>query len=148
MVQVVLSVGSNIEPHFNVPFGLRALSEAFAELAISPCYASGSVGFAGDNFINLVVSLETGASLEELDDRLAAIEAAAGRTPDQKGFCARTLDIDLLMFGDFVGGLNGRRLPSTSMLDYAFVLRPLADLLPLQRHPTRCRTPFGQNSWR
>ncbi len=69
---------------------------------------------------------------------LAAIEAAVGRTPDQKGFSARTLD--LLILGDIVGEWNGRRIPSADLIDYSFVLRLLADLLPHQRHPTRGRS--------
>ena len=140
MVQAVLSVGSNIEPHFNVPRGLALLSDTFGELGVSTWYETSAVGFAGDNFINLAVSFESGLSLGALIEQLAAIEAAVGRTSDQKGFSARTLDLDLLIFGNFVGEWKGRRVPSADLLDYAFVLRPLADLLPQQHHPTRGRS--------
>jgi len=140
MSQVVLSIGSNIEPHLNIPRGLTALYDAFGALALSPWYESRSVGFAGDNFINLVAAFDSGQSLGALAGHLAAIEAAVGRTPQQKGFSARTLDLDLLIFGDFVGDWNGRGIPSADLLDYAFVLRPLAGLLPHQRHPTRGRS--------
>ena len=140
MVQAILSVGSNIEPQFNVPRGLAMLSKAFGELEVSTWYESSAVGFDGDNFINLAVSLDSDLSLGALVEQLAAIEAAVGRTPDQKGFSARTLDLDLLIFGSFVGEWNGRRIPSADLLDYAFVLRPLADLLPQQCHPTRGRS--------
>lgn len=122
------------------PRGLTALSDTFGDLALSPFYESRSVGFAGDNFINLAVSFDTSRSLGALIGCLASIEAAVGRTPEQKGFSARTLDLDLVIFGDFVGQWNGRGIPSADLLDYAFVLRPLADLLPQQRHPTRGRT--------
>ena len=66
MVKVIIGLGSNIEPQKHISGALQALSAEFGHLALSPVYESQSVGFDGDNFINLVVSLETSHHIQRL----------------------------------------------------------------------------------
>ena len=59
MTQVFLSLGSNIEPQRHLRNAMLALRANFGELLQSPVYESIAVGFSGDNFLNLVVAIDT-----------------------------------------------------------------------------------------
>jgi len=72
-----------------------------------------------------------------LMDELLAIERVHGRRRGLERFAPRTLDLDLLLFGDRV---EEGRLPRPEILQYAFVLRPLADIAPEDRHPVIGKT--------
>lgn len=135
MPRVCLSLGSNIERERHIRAALDALAEAFGTLRLSPLYESEAVGFAGANFYNLVVVMDTDLTVGELATRLRAIEHRNARCRDGEKFSARTLDIDILIYGDCVGTLDGVALPRDEILKHAFVLRPLADLIPDERHP-------------
>jgi len=74
---------------------------------------------------------------------LRAIEADHGRTRGEKKFASRTLDIDILTYGDHVGVLDGVELPRDEILKHAFVLRPLADIAPEVLHPI-LQKPYAQ----
>jgi len=135
MPRVYLGIGSNIDAPLHVELALDALASRFGRLHLSPVYESEAVGFAGDNFLNLVVGLDTAMPLEELSRWLKDLEARHGRTPQTPRFCARTLDLDILTYGDLVGDFGGIRLPRPEILINAFVLRPLADVAGDRCHP-------------
>lgn len=134
-VQVVLGIGSNIEPESNIAASLAALRARFGELAVSPRYRAAAVGFSGDDFINLVVSLITELPLAALNAELKAIEKDFGRADNAPRFSPRHIDLDILFYGDYCGDYQGIVLPREEILRNAFVLKPLADLLPDQHHP-------------
>ena len=138
-----LSLGSNIEPERQIPAALTSLREHFGDLVVSPIYESEAVGFDGDNFLNLVVGIMTSLPPRELADRLREIEAEHGRVRGVGKFTSRTLDIDLLTLGDAVVDEEGIQLPRDEILRYAFVLRPLADVAPEERHPQSLRS-YGE----
>jgi 2-amino-4-hydroxy-6-hydroxymethyldihydropteridine diphosphokinase len=140
MTTVFLSLGSNIDRQHNIGSGLDDLAAAFGELRLSPVYESEAVGFKGSPFFNLVVALETDLPVAELADRLRDIERAHGRVRGEKKFASRTLDIDILTYGDLTGEFDGVSLPRDEILKHAFVLRPLADLAPYAMHPQLGRT--------
>ncbi|PWG64922.1 2-amino-4-hydroxy-6-hydroxymethyldihydropteridine diphosphokinase [Sediminicurvatus halobius] len=140
MTRAYVSIGSNIEPARHVRHAVAALRERFDPLAISPVYETPAVGFDGDNFYNLVVGFDTELPPERLTEIFHAIEAEAGRRRGGKRFSARTLDIDLLTWGDTVRESPPPALPRGEILKYAFVLKPLADLAPAAVHPTAGRT--------
>ncbi len=100
----------------------------------SPVYESAAVGFAGDPFLNLVVGADTGWPIEVVQRRLREIEDAHGRVRGPDRFAPRTLDIDLLTYGDAVR--PDLDLPRDEIERYAFVLGPLADVAPDEAHPT------------
>ena len=111
------------------------LRTKFPDLRCSRVYESEAVGFVGDNFLNLVACVETGLSLAEVSLTLKALEDELGRDRDQPRFSGRTMDIDILTFGDLQGEFDGIVLPRDEILQHAFVLQPLADLLPQQKYP-------------
>jgi 2-amino-4-hydroxy-6-hydroxymethyldihydropteridine diphosphokinase len=135
MTKVYASVGSNVEREQHISRALDALSATFGELDISPVYESVAVGFEGDNFYNLVVAFETGMDVGALSGCLRDIEAQNGRKRQGSKFSSRTLDLDILIYGEFAGEVGGVVLPRDEITRYAFVLRPLQDIAPDARHP-------------
>ena len=135
MTRVYLSFGSNIDREHNIRSGLDALARQCGTLTLSPVYESAAVGFDGAAFLNLVVAIDTELSVGELSALLRAIEADHGRTRGEKKFASRTLDIDILTYADATGVIDGVELPRDEILKHAFVLRPLADIAPAEKHP-------------
>jgi 2-amino-4-hydroxy-6-hydroxymethyldihydropteridine diphosphokinase len=135
MPRVWVSIGSNIERERHIRGALEALRKAFGELVVSPVYESAAVGFDGAPFYNLVAGFFSDRPPLELALCLRAIEEAHGRLRDGAKFSSRTLDIDLLTLGDQVVHAGKLELPRDEILKYAFVLRPLADVAPEERHP-------------
>lgn len=144
MPRVYLGLGSNIDRERHLRAALRELEERFGVLLISPVYESVAIGFEGDNFYNLVVGLDTDLSVGELSLLLRAIEDANGRVRGGPKFSARTLDIDILTYGNACGEIEGVQLPRDEVLKNAFVLRPLADIAGQDRHPETTR-PFAEH---
>jgi 2-amino-4-hydroxy-6-hydroxymethyldihydropteridine diphosphokinase len=97
--------------------------------ARSSLYRTAPVGASGPDFINAVVRLQTALTAPDLLDRLLAIELDAGR---ERPFpnAPRTLDLDLLLYGD--ARIDSARLtvPHPRMRERAFVLVPLAEIAP------------------
>ena len=144
MPRVYLSLGSNIDRERHLRAALQELEERYGPLLISTVYESEAVGFAGDNFYTLVVGLDTDLGVGELAAELRAIEAAHGRERGGPRFAPRTLDIDILTYGNACGEIDGIHLPRDEILKNAFVLRPLADIAPNDRHPETVR-PYAEH---
>lgn len=140
MITAYLSIGSNVEPVANIRRGLGLLQDEFGELQLSPVYRSAAVGFEGDAFLNLAAALRTDSPVAQLAATLDEIENRCGRVRNGVRFGPRTLDLDLLTYGDLVIDQPGLKLPRDEILSYAFVLRPLADLAPDALHPTSGRS--------
>lgn len=135
MPRVWVSIGSNVERERHLRAAVAALRERFGELLLSPVYETEAEGFDGDPFYNLVAGFDTGLPPGELHALMREIEAANGRDRGGARFGPRTLDIDVLTYGDQVGDAGGKRLPRDEITRYAFVLRPLADVAGEERHP-------------
>ncbi len=135
MTQVYVGIGSNIDRERYIGQGLKALRRQFGELAVSSIYESEAFGFNGDPFYNLVVSFDSDGDADSVWRRLRAIETANGRPVDSHKFTARTLDLDLLIFGDLVFNDGQLKLPRDDIDRYAFILAPLAEIAPGQKHP-------------
>ena len=114
---------------------MRRLGELLGEAQVSPVYESDAEGFSGPDFYNLIAGFETEQSAEELIALLYRIEDDLGRIRGEQKFSSRSIDIDLLTYGDQVISVSGKELPREDILDYAFVLKPLADIAPQQLHP-------------
>lgn len=130
LIEVALSLGSNIDRYRHIGGALDALADAFGELICSPVYESEAVGFAGSAFLNSVVLVRTALPLAEIVPLLKRIEDDNGRNRSGPKFSPRTLDIDVLTYGDAVGELDGIELPRAETAQNAFVLKPLADIRP------------------
>ncbi|WP_412970965.1 2-amino-4-hydroxy-6-hydroxymethyldihydropteridine diphosphokinase [Glaciecola sp. MF2-115] len=136
---ILISVGSNIDKSKNTDAGLNALAKAFSDVEISPVYESESVGFDGDTFFNLVVSAQTELDVDGVCSILKCIEDENGRIRGSQKFASRTLDLDLLTYDELVIQ-QPVILPREEILYNAFVLRPLADLVPTHIHPVVKKT--------
>jgi len=135
MAKVYLGLGSNVEPHKHLRLAVRELGARFGALELSSVYRNASLGFDGDEFLNLVVGLETDATPAEIHSSLEDIHRLANRDRGGLRFAARTLDIDLLLYGDLVLDDPPLKLPRSDVLAYSFVLGPLAEIAPDLRHP-------------
>jgi 2-amino-4-hydroxy-6-hydroxymethyldihydropteridine diphosphokinase len=135
MALVYLSIGSNIDRYRHVTSALDALAERFSTLTLSSVYESESVGFNGSPFFNLVVALDTELTVGELSYWLKALEDENGRIRGGAKFAPRTLDVDILSYNDVVGVIDGVELPRGEVLYNAFVLWPLSEIAPDDRHP-------------
>ena len=131
---LALNLGSNIDAQRNIRLALDALASQFSALCLSSIYESESIGFAGDNFLNLVVAVETELSLVLVQEFLKQLEESQGRDRTQAKFSSRPIDVDILFYGDDSGAALGIDLPRAEITRNAFVLLPLAELLPKTRH--------------
>ncbi|MFC7302403.1 2-amino-4-hydroxy-6-hydroxymethyldihydropteridine diphosphokinase [Cognatiluteimonas weifangensis] len=133
-------MGSNIEPERNLRAAVAALRERFGEVRLSPVYRTKAVGFDGPEFLNAIAVIDSDIHPFALNDWLHALEIAQGRDRRDKSYSDRTLDIDIIYFGDLVlDGPGDFQLPRPE-LRHAFVLKPLADIAPDFVDPVRGAT--------
>lgn len=130
-----ISIGSNIEREKNIFSALRALERQFGKLQVSSIFETEPVGFSGDPFYNLVVGFDSELDVKAVASLLREIEMEHGRTRNSHKFSARTLDLDLLLYGDLVMTEGRLQLPREEITRYAFVLEPLAEIAPDLQHP-------------
>ena len=133
MSRVYVSIGSNIDREASIRGGVAALRARFGPLLLSSVYESEAVGFDGDNFFNLVAGFDTGEPVEAVAAALRGIEESHGRNRSGPRFSSRTLDLDMLLYGDLVRATP--QIPRFEILENAFVLWPLAEIAPDTRHP-------------
>ena len=136
MPQVFVAAGSNVEPERNLAQAAAELERAFGEVRFSPWYRNRAVGFEGDDFINLVVGFDTELPLAEVISRLRQIETLCGRPRNAPKWAPRTMDLDILLYGDVVRSEPGLTLPRPDLARRAYMLKPMVDLAPMLVHPT------------
>ena len=132
----------------NLGHPVRAIDDACAALAALPettllacsrLYRSAPVGVSGQpDYVNAVAHLVTALNAPALLDALLDIETRHGRTRDYR-MAPRTLDLDLLLYGDARLDLPQLTVPHPRMHQRAFVLAPLAELAPQIEIPGRGR---------
>jgi 2-amino-4-hydroxy-6-hydroxymethyldihydropteridine diphosphokinase len=137
---VYLGIGSNLQPADNMRLAVAELKKRFIVREISPVYRNKALGFAGDEFLNAVARVETGMSPADVCRELDEIHDLAGRVRGEQRFLSRTLDIDLLLYGDQVVRDGRVSVPRDDILEYSFVLKPLVDIDPGLRHPLTGKT--------
>ena len=140
MAIVYLGLGSNIQPEENLGLAVRELRQHYGELETSAVYRSKAVGFEGDDFLNLVVRLRSEESPFEICEEIERLHNLTGRVRGSEKWASRPLDIDLLLYNDLVIDERPVRVPRSDVLEYSFVLRPLAELAPDLVHPVTGRT--------
>jgi len=130
-----ISIGSNIDKEIHIPASLRALEQQFGALIVSSIYESEAIGFSGDVFHNLIVGFDSNLDVKSVAKQLRQIELDNGRTRDSQKFSARTLDLDLILYGDLIISDGRLQIPRDEIEKYAFVLEPLAEIAPTAIHP-------------
>ena len=136
MPAVYVAAGSNVAPERNLERAVEELEREFPGARFSPWYRNRAVGFTGDDFINLVAGFDTTLPVHAVLARLHAIESRCGRPRDAPRWAPRTMDLDVLLYGDLVCDEPGLKLPRPDLLKRAYVLGPLAQLAPGVLHPT------------
>lgn len=139
MATVFFGLGSNIDAEKNLRFGVAELRRRYGNLELSGVYRSRAVGFEGDDFLNLVARADTDDEPAAVCRQIEEIHGLAGRRRGGEKFAPRTLDIDLLLYDDLVTR-DPVELPRHDVLDYGFVLGPLAEVAPDLVHPLTGRT--------
>jgi 2-amino-4-hydroxy-6-hydroxymethyldihydropteridine diphosphokinase len=140
MTRAYLSLGSNIEPEENLRAALAELRTKFGDIVVSPVYCYAAVGFEGPDFLNLAVGLDTDLDPHALNDWLHAMEDRHGRRRDVPRFSSRTLDADIVLYGDQVLSGEGNLQIPRPELKHAFVLKPLTDIAADIVHPALRKT--------
>lgn len=140
LARVYLGLGSNISPEENLRLGVRELRWRYGPLDLSPVYRSRAVGFTADDFLNMVVGLDSPDGIADIRDQIELIHDLAGRERGAGRFTSRPLDIDLLLYDDEIVRRPNCTIPRPDILEYGFVLRPLFDLVPDLEHPETGRT--------
>ncbi len=138
MARVVLGLGSNRQRQQHINAGLRALHDRYASaqrpITCSRVFESAAVGFDGHDFYNCVVEFSTDEPVAAINEFCKATELAHGHSSEAAKFSPRTLDIDMLLYDNLVCQ-QPVNLPRDEILTNAFVLWPLAEILPAEKHP-------------
>jgi len=133
--EIYASLGSNQDREDNIRSAVQSLRATFGTLRLSSVYQNKAVGFDGDDFLNMVVAFDSEETPQEIQQQFRQIEDAHGRIRNGEKFAARLLDIDLILYGDLVCDEPALKLPRIDIVEYAFVLLPLAELEPEGVHP-------------
>ncbi len=128
-----VALGANIgDPVQQVGAGFAALAALPGTrlVARSSLYRSAPVGYTDQpDFINAVAVIATSIAPQALLDALLAIERTHGRVREFPN-APRTLDLDIVLYGDVVLNEPGLTIPHARMLERAFVMVPLAEVAP------------------
>lgn len=139
---VLLMLGSNIEPHIHIKSALRWL-RIHPELTLvgtSARFITAPVGKDGrrleqPDYHNVAAHIRTQMGAAALKQTLRLIEHRLGRVRTQDRFAARPIDLDISFFGNESLNLEGSAIPDPDVLRYPHVAVPLADLAPDWIHP-------------
>ena len=153
MTAAYVGIGSNLDdPRAHVLQAFTELDELPHTRVVkkSSLYRSAPVGYAAQaDFVNAVAQLETGLPADRLLGELQEIEARHGR---KRSFpnAPRTLDLDLLLYGEAALSLPQLKIPHPRLHERAFVLRPLLEISPEleQRYKTFLDATAGQRTER
>lgn len=142
--EVFLGLGSNLGDRMSyLAMGLRLLGEVLRIVDVSPVVASEAEGVPPaenhPDFLNAVIRGRTRLAPVELLEACHGMEERAGRVRGRSG-APRTLDIDLLFYGQRVMKTNVLEVPHPRWKERGFVLRPLLELAPEWRDPESGRT--------
>jgi 2-amino-4-hydroxy-6-hydroxymethyldihydropteridine diphosphokinase len=137
--QVFVALGSNLgdrDAHLEAAHLALCATDGVEVIAASSVYETDPVGPPPQGpYLNAVIQLRTVLSPVELLDRLLEIETLEGRRRGPQRDAARTLDLDLLFFGERVIRTANLEVPHPRLAERAFVLMPLSDLARNFVHP-------------
>lgn len=134
---VFVALGSNLEPRLGyLQMGIDALCKlSLSPVQVSRVYQTDPVGYTSQpRFLNCVAYIQTDRSPRELLQELQRIETECKRVRTIR-YGPRTLDLDILLYDDEYVCFRDLQVPHVRMWERAFVLVPLADLIPDRRGP-------------
>ncbi len=131
-IEAYISVGSNIEPEKNIPEALEKLKNYVRVKATSTFYRTVPIGRSEQSaFMNGVWQINAEQTARELKfDALRQIEAELGRVRTEDKYAARTIDLDIALYGDLVINEPDLRIPDPDIRQRPFVAVPLLELAP------------------
>ncbi|MEC6908604.1 2-amino-4-hydroxy-6-hydroxymethyldihydropteridine diphosphokinase [Photobacterium piscicola] len=129
MITAYISIGSNIDREHYLPAGVKAVAQLASSWRMSRIFEAEPVGFNGDNFFNSVIEIKTSLSLATLQQSLKEIELQLGRPENTQKNQSRTIDLDILLYGDVVCECSPT-IPRSDLYKFAFVLWPMSELCP------------------
>ena len=138
MNKIFLGIGTNLG---NRKANLRKAKEMIGEHIgriwnSSSVYETAPWGFEAENdFLNMVVEVETNLSPAEIMKKISGIESMLGRERNQNRYSSRIIDIDILLYDDLVLNEDGLKIPHPLIHERKFVLAPLCELAPDLIHP-------------
>jgi 2-amino-4-hydroxy-6-hydroxymethyldihydropteridine diphosphokinase len=132
MARAFIGIGSNIEPAENMHAAIRSLARQTRLTGISTVYLTQALGRPDQPpYYNCVVEIETEAPPAEIKyGLLRNIENDLGRLRTQDKYAARTIDLDLIVYGDLALDADGIKLPDPEILERPFLAIPLFELAP------------------
>ncbi len=138
-----IGLGSNLGDRVaHLRSAVNAIQHLGDSIAVSSVYESEPFGVGDDEqpmYLNMVVSIQTKLEPEKLLSELMDIERANGRVRIRRNE-SRTLDLDVLMYGEELIETSVLTVPHPRMHERAFVMLPLAEIAPHSVHPTLQRT--------
>jgi 2-amino-4-hydroxy-6-hydroxymethyldihydropteridine diphosphokinase len=140
---VYFSIGSNLGHRLkNLQEATKQLEKRLGKIkAASPVFETPSWGFSSTPFYNACVSIETTLSAQEILALIIAIEESLGRKrTEESGYQARTIDIDILFYGDEIITTESLKVPHPYLQNRRFVLDPLQSIAPTFKHPILHKT--------
>jgi 2-amino-4-hydroxy-6-hydroxymethyldihydropteridine diphosphokinase len=138
--RVFIGLGSNLgnrRAHYKKALDLIAVLPKTRIVKCSSLYESEPIGEAKNWYVNGVIEVETEFSPAQLLHRLQAIELAMGRkrTPETKRWASRKIDLDILLFDNYIVNSRSLKVPHPELHNRRFVLLPLSELAPHFTHP-------------
>lgn len=149
-VLAYIGLGSNLgEPHVSVLTAMDAIADVDGLVLMrkSSLYGSAPIDAVGADFVNAVVEVQTVLKPRALLAALQALESLSGRQRSYRN-APRTLDLDILLYGDKRVQSPDLVLPHPRMWERAFVLQPLAELIPDRITPAHLEAVADQAVWR
>jgi 2-amino-4-hydroxy-6-hydroxymethyldihydropteridine diphosphokinase len=138
MSKVFLCIGTNLgNRESNLKEAVVMIREHIGRvLNYSSVYETAPWGFdTENNFLNMVIRVETSQAPDELMKKIFMVESMLGRIRKEERYSSRVIDIDILLYEDQVIAQNGLRIPHPLMHVRRFVLAPLCEIAPQTQHP-------------
>ena len=141
-IRVAIALGSNLgDRHAHLTYAIDALQLDLADITVSAFIETAPVGVGAEHgaYLNAALVGSTRLSPRDLLDRLLEIEEERGRSRPYP-MAPRTLDLDLILYGDAVINEHGLQVPHPRFRERSFVLGPLAEIAPEMIDPVTGRT--------
>jgi 2-amino-4-hydroxy-6-hydroxymethyldihydropteridine diphosphokinase len=140
---VFLSLGTNLgDREANLIKALELIGKSIGQIdSRSGIYETEPWGFQSENnFLNMVIKVHTKFKPNDLIKKILHIEDQLGRIRDSRKYISRTIDVDILFYGNMVIDNYDLTIPHPLMQDRKFVLVPLCDIAPEMIHPVLKKT--------